>query len=194
MNNNSYKSRAHSIVGATNNCGGRVSADHYPTPLSAIEKLLERESFEGTIWEPACGEGNISKSLINHGFKVYSSDINDYGFGHLHDFLNPPQKVNYMLVDNIITNPPFNRALEFLNTAKKHSRRKVAFLLKTQFLEGVERFSMFMDKEFPFRNIYQFSRRVSFPTPNSKNGGMIAFAWFIWERGYVGKPFIDWIS
>jgi len=171
-----------------------VSADHYPTPLPAIEKLLERESFEGTIWEPACGEGNISSILIRKGYKVYSSDIIDYGFGRIHDFLNPPKQIDHRLVDNIITNPPFNRALEFVNMSKKYSRRKVAFLLKTQFLEGVERYNMFKDKEFTFRNIYQFSRRVSFPTPNSKNGGMIAFAWFIWERGYVGKPYIDWIS
>jgi len=23
--------------------------------------------------------------------------------------------------------------------------------------------------------------------------GMLAFAWYIWERGYEGKPFIEWI-
>ena len=24
-------------------------------------------------------------------------------------------------------------------------------------------------------------------------GGMLAFAWYIWERGFEGKPTIDWI-
>jgi hypothetical protein len=187
------KSKAHSIIGASNNCGGRVLLDHYPTPLPAVEKLMEREAFVGTVWEPACGEGNISKVLINHGYKVYSSDIFDYGFGRLHDFLNPPKEVNDTLVDNVITNPPFNRALEFVNKSKRYSRDKIAFLLKTQFLEGVERYSMYQDKEFPLKKIYQFARRVTFQTSDSKNGGMIAFAWFIWERGYKGTPQIDWI-
>ena len=187
------KTIAHSIIGASNNCGGRAFADHYPTPLPVIEKLLEKEAFKGTIWEPACGEGNISSVLINNGFQVYSSDIIDYKFGRIHDFLNPPKVIDYSIVDNVITNPPFNRALEFVNMSKKYSRGKVAFLLKTQFLEGVERYKMFQDKDFPLKKIYQFTRRVSFPTTDSKNGGMIAFAWFIWERGYEGEPTIDWI-
>jgi hypothetical protein len=187
------KTIAHGMIGASNNCGGRVFADHYPTPPAVIERLLEREDFDGTIWEPACGEGNISNVLINNGFKVYSSDIIDYKFGRIHDFLNPPNVVDYPIVDNIITNPPFNQALEFVKMSKKYSREKVAFLLKTQFLEGVERYEMFQDRDFPLKKIYQFTRRLSFSTSNTTTGGMIAFAWYIWERGYEGEPTIDWI-
>ena len=187
------KTIAHNIVGASNSNGGRVFADHYPTPMPVIQNLLAREDFSGTIWEPACGEGNISNVLINNGYNVISSDIIDYNFGRIHDFLNPTDKVDYAIVDNVITNPPFSHALQFIKMSKKYSRKKIAFLLKTQFLEGVQRHSMFQDKEFPLKGIYQFTRRVTFPTPNSTNGGMISFAWFIWERGYVGEPTIDWI-
>ncbi len=185
--------RAHSIIGAVNSYGGRVHGDHYPTPLPAIEKLLEKENFRGTIWEPACGEGNISTVLTDNGFRVYSSDLYDYKFGRIYDFLNSPKSANYEIVDNIITNPPFNLALEFINKAKLFSRDKIAFLLKTQFLEGARRYEMYQDRTFPLKVIYQFTRRISFPTVNSTNGGMLAFAWFVWEREYREKPYVDWI-
>jgi hypothetical protein len=27
-----------------------------------------------------------------------------------------------------------------------------------------------------------------------KNSGMISFAWFVWDKDYVGKPMINWIN
>ena len=38
----------------------RQKDDFYPTPLIAIEALLDHENFDGDIWEPACGDGAIS--------------------------------------------------------------------------------------------------------------------------------------
>ena len=26
-----------------------------------------------------------------------------------------------------------------------------------------------------------------------KNSGTIAYAWYIWEKGYTGKPQIEWL-
>ena len=26
-----------------------------------------------------------------------------------------------------------------------------------------------------------------------KNSGTIAYAWYVWEKGYTGKPQIDWL-
>ena len=49
----------------------------------------------------------------------------------------------------------------------------------------------------PIKKIYVFSRRITFTNPDSNKkthgGGMLAFAWYIWERGFEGKPTIDWI-
>jgi len=50
--------------------GRNVDADEqdfYPTPKEATQALLDREEFEGNIWEPACGEGHMSKVLIRNG-------------------------------------------------------------------------------------------------------------------------------
>jgi len=37
--------------------------DYYATEPKAVELLLEQEKFLPKIWEPACGEGHISKVL-----------------------------------------------------------------------------------------------------------------------------------
>ena len=58
----------------------REENDYYATPPIAVEKLLENESFSD-IWECACGEGHISKILINNGYNVKSSDLIDRNYG-----------------------------------------------------------------------------------------------------------------
>ena len=58
----------------------RQKDDFYPTPFVAIEALLDHESFDGDIWEPACGDGAISAPVSLY-HNVISTDLNDYGFG-----------------------------------------------------------------------------------------------------------------
>lgn len=44
----------------------REAFDYYATDPRAVEMLLELEQFSPVIWEPACGEGHISKVLQAH--------------------------------------------------------------------------------------------------------------------------------
>ena len=147
-----------SIVGSSRRNGDREENDFYPTPSIATEALIQREKFIGNIWECACGDGAISQVIDKYLFnKVYSSDLIDRGFGDGGiDFLTYSGK-SY---DNIITNPPFKYALEFVYQAKRYSNHKVALFLKTVFLESNARYEMFQDKEFPLKVMYQFSKRV----------------------------------
>ena len=41
----------------------REAFDYYATDPRAVEMLLELEQFSPVIWEPACGEGHISKEV-----------------------------------------------------------------------------------------------------------------------------------
>ena len=59
----------------------REAFDYYATDPKAVEMLLELEQFAPVIWEPACGEGHISKVLQAHGYEVISTDIVYRGFG-----------------------------------------------------------------------------------------------------------------
>ena len=42
----------------------REELDFYATDPKAMELLLEKVKFSKNIWEPACGQGHLSKVLI----------------------------------------------------------------------------------------------------------------------------------
>lgn len=179
-----------SIVGSSRKNGDREENDFYPTPSYAVEELLKRENFIGSIWECACGEGDISKVFKNKGFEVISTDLINRGYGKQLDFLQSD-----LVADNIVTNPPYKLGLDFVLKAKKQGRNKVAMFLKTVWLESDARYEMFQDTEFPLKTIYQFSKRISLYKNGKKmkNSGMIAYAWYVWDKDYVGKPTVEWI-
>jgi len=179
-----------SIVGSSRNNGERETDDFYPTPSYVVEELLKRERFIGNIWECACGEGDISEVFKSKGFDVISTDLINRGYGEQLDFLK-----SNLVVDNIITNPPYKLALDFVFKAKNQSKKKIAMFLKTVWLESESRYEMFQDTEFPLKTVYQFSKRVTLYKGGvkMKNGGMISYAWYVWDRDYVGKPTIEWI-
>jgi len=112
--------------------GKRAALEFYPTPPEATRALLSVEKFDGDIWEPACGNGAISKVLMKTGYKVVSTDLaqRDFGQGG-QDFL----KSTKPLAKNIITNPPYGThglADAFIRKALIHAKKtggKVAMLV-----------------------------------------------------------------
>lgn len=184
--------KALSIVGSSRNNGEREVNDFYPTPKYAVKELLKLEPFTDSFFEPACGEGDISQAILEYGYKnVYSSDLINRGYGDVIDFFKYEGKA----FDNIITNPPYKCAQEFVERSKMFATNKIAMLLKTTFLESVSRYKFFKDTNFPLKCIYQFSKRLTLYKNGEKmkNSGMISYAWFVWDKNYSGKPFIEWI-
>ena len=170
----------------------REENDYYATDPKAVELLLEKEKFSINLLEPSCGEGHISKVLSEHGYNVTSSDLINRGFGNTQDFFD------YKYFNgNIITNPPYKVAIDFV----KHSLEiipdgnKVAMFLKIQFLESKSR-RIFFD-EFPPKKIYVASSRLICAMNgefDKYKSSAACYAWFICEKGYAGKPEIDWIN
>lgn len=167
----------------------RKDADFYPTPDYATEALFSREKFEGLVLEPSCGHGHMSKIIEKYN-KCISSDIRDnievYGTKNI-DFLKITEKY-----DNVITNPPFKIANDFVFKSKKVSTKKIALLLSIGFLEGVKRYEIFIDKDFPLKKVIVFSRRVKFM--ESESAPITTVAWFIWDKEYKGEPTLEWVS
>jgi len=190
MNKESWKI-AQSIVGTSK---GRPENDFYPTPKESILSLLDVEVFEHEIWECACGNGAISDVLLSKGFSVTSTDLYDHGYGQSGiDFLSThlgdgiPSKT-------IITNPPFNIIYEWI----EHSIfdldvDKMALFAKLSLLEGVKRTKLL--ELTPLKWVYVFRKRQTLTRNGEKkrNSGMIAFAWYVWEKGYKGNPMVSWI-
>ena len=183
------KNSALAYVGHNAN-NDREKNDFYPTPDNATQSLLDRQKFEGNIWECACGNGAMSKLMINNGYYVYSSDLIDRGYGETEiDFLQSTRQA-----DNIVTNPPFNLATEFTTHAFTLARKKVVMLSKISYLEGVKRREQIFNKK-KLEKVLIFSRRVPFKKESSNKlaGGLMAFGWFIYDVNYNGLPTIDWI-
>ena len=57
----------------------RQEDDFYPTPAYVTQALLDNYRFTGEIWEPACGDGRMSKILEQYYSKVESSDLINRG-------------------------------------------------------------------------------------------------------------------
>ncbi len=176
----------------------RVVDDYYATPPEATKAILDKEILEGSILEPACGEGHISKVVKEYypNSEVVSTDLvnRNYGQGDI-DFLTYDFNRNF---DNIITNPPFKYAKEFIERALKLANKKVIMFAKIQLLESESRRSLF--EKYPPKYIYVFSKRVN-PwrngDPLDEKGkpwsSTMCFAWFVWEVGFKGEPTVRWI-
>jgi hypothetical protein len=170
----------------------REKDDYYNTPQEAVFSLLEREKFLGAIWEPACGEGHISEALSARGYEVISTDLVDRGYGTPRvDFLMETKP----LASNIITNPPFKLASQFIINSLNLTTGKVAMFLPLSYLSSQGRKRDIWDCT-PIKTVYVFSHRVASHRngkKTGKGGGMINFAWYVWEHGYTGRPMIEWI-
>lgn len=187
------KATTFAVLGASNHSSlTREVNDYYATDPKAVELLLEKEKFSSRVLEPSCGEGHISKSLQGEGYQVESHDLVDRGFGTVKDFFTVEK-----FDGDIITNPPYKIALDFV----KHSLEiipdgnKVAMFLKIQFLESKSR-RIFFD-EFPPKKIYVASSRLICAMNgefDKYKSSAACYAWFVLEKGYLGKPEIDWIN
>ena len=177
--------------------------DYYATEPKALELLLELEKFSPYVWECACGEGHLSKVLEEHGYKVRSSDIVNRGYPNTEviDFFDINKgDLQSDFPRDIITNPPYKFAKEFVEHALDISMdsTKIAMFLKVQFLEGKARRELF-DKH-PPKVVYVASSRLlcakngEFQKMKEGGGSAVAYAWFIWEKGYKGNTTIKWFN
>ena len=200
--NSTGNKKVFSPLGASNHSeSDRETLDYYATPPKAVKWLCKLEKFNHNILEPCCGEGHISKTLIDLGYDVESSDIVNRGYGDrfcsIMELKGPYDK-------DIITNPPYTDATEFVEKCLSlvTEGHKVALFLKIQFLETSKRYHLF--KRFPIYKVYVSSNRLGC----GKNGifsvvdeagevnepSAVCYAWFVWKKGYKGKTTLDFFN
>jgi len=176
---------------------GRVENDFYATHADSTISLLKVEEIIYPALEPACGEGHISKLLEQQNTLSQDLIYRGYGTGGI-DFLIDRDYTS-VHINTVITNPPFKFFQEFVEKALKVANKKVIMFGKLQALEGIKR-ATFLETT-PLRTVYVFKRRQQ-PMRNGKEfdeltgkkmSSTMAFAWFVWEIGYEGKPTIEWI-
>ena len=178
----------------------RVQNDFYATPEESTKAILDREKLSGSILEPACGDGAISKQILKiyPQIELYSCDLVDRGYGLPRNFDFLKAEMTQDSVDIVITNPPFSLFQEFAEKALEVVRNKVILFGKLQALEGQKR-ATFMENS-PLKTVYVFKARqnpLRNGSPVDEKGkpwaSTMAFAWFVWEKGYTGETIIKWI-
>lgn len=187
-------------LGASNHTDKeREVNDYYATDPIAIDALINdgKAEISNNVWECSCGEGHLSKRLLDYGYNVTSTDLIDRGFGTGGvNFL----ETNTIFNGDIITNPPYKYAVKFIEHALDIIPRgnKVFMFLKLQFLEGKSRKELF--KKYPPKCIYVSSSRIlcakngDFEGMKKSGGSAVAYAWYEWEKGYTGDTIIKWVN
>lgn len=169
------------------------SLDDFPTRPWATRALIEHlpaSALDLAVWEPMANRGFMARPLEEQFSRVIRSDVFDYGQGdHIWDFLTwgpaPPWAVG---AGWIIMNPPFNVASECILQAIRLATHGVAAILRTNFVEGANRYeSLFRDH--PPTQILFFCERVPMHRGRIVIDGATAmsYSWFIWEKGVAPK-------
>ena len=182
------------------------SLDFFPTPPWATRALinhilapLDIAVPAEIVAEPAAGKGHMVRPLAEFFAEVRAADIMDYGVGYpVFDFLLSDSLLYvdtwpFGKVDWIITNPPFNRLTEFVETAAAHAQVGVAMFARIQALESVERYERIYLRWFERVIWAQFVERVPLAKNrvNPKGSTATAYGWLIitkqrnWPHPYV---------
>jgi hypothetical protein len=156
----------------------------YWTPVQLVRDLLDRVNFPGPSWEPAVGAGNIAKELVERGYKVYGSDIIDYGFSEtiIGDFYTFRPTFEFR---SIVTNPPFVDCWKWVERCCKFSPEKLAVLLPTSGLcDCLRCLDLY---KFNLSNLLMYRRCPKFEGPSGvTDGGAWGLAWFVLSQGGKG--------
>ena len=147
--------------------------------------------------------GHLADVLRANGYDVKTSNILDRGYSgtEIIDFLNFTKKQNSKEISrDIITNPPYKYAKEFVEKALEISMdgTKIAMFLKLTFLEGKARKKLFLKN--PPKTIWVSSSRLQcakngdFETYKKGVGTAVAYAWYVWEKGQKGDTVIKWFN
>lgn len=184
-------------IGASNHVNHpRADHDYYATSPIAAELLLQREDLSTNIWEPACGEKHLAHVFEKAGCNVRCSDIVERSEKcELLDFL----KYNGQWNGDIITNPPYSHAQEFVEKALQtvHVGNKVCMFLKLTFLEGQKRKKLFLTN--PPVRIWVSSSRISCVrngdfSKYKTQSSALAYGWYVWIKGYKGDTVVKWMN
>lgn len=168
---------ASAIVGAQK-VHKRKEADFYPSPPDVTEALMQFLQLDNDtfVWEPACGDGAMSRMLERHVKTVVSTDLRDdpsiYGKRGI-DFLNADGDADW-----VITNPPFNLAEGFIRKSLSITPN-VAMLLKSQYWHAASRLSLF--NEHPPTFVLPLTWRPSFLEKERGNSPLMDVIWVVWR-------------
>lgn len=179
----------------------RDEFDWYVEPRECSLALFRHENFFGKVWDPACGSGRIIEIAKYCGIEAVGSDIvtrSEYCEREI-DFLGGVASYPDFL--NIVMNPPFKHAEEFVRKAIDiaPASGKIAAILPIVWLAGFSSKRNWLPLS-PLRKVFPISPRPSMPpgavirAGERPGNGTKDFCWLVWEKGYSGKAEVEFLN
>lgn len=159
--------------------------EHFETPAWAADAILQKEILTQRVVDPCCGTGVLSDAAIRAGYSPLSIDIYNWGYNgtHVADFLQYRRRLDNQTV---FMNPPFSKAVQFVEKAFELGARKIVCFQRFTWYESKAR-RPFWQKHPPNR-IYICSDRADcwrhdIPADQRGSSSPTAHACFVWESG-----------
>ncbi len=172
----------------------RAKHDFYVEPEWAVRVFALHEEFVGAIHDPACGTGTIPRVFSALGYEVSGADLvmRDTPWQDAQqEFLATTPSTPWQ---NIVCNPPYSLAERFLEHALIHTLRKVAFIVRLDFLASQRRAKIYHG--YPLSRVWVMSRRPSMPPGDgdtSGKGGMHDYCWVVFDHEYDGEAKVGFL-
>lgn len=176
------------------------SLDDFPTPPWATRAALRFLAGKGvavaaaSCREPCANRGYMVRPLEEAFHVVHASDVFDYGAGYpVRDYLFGLED-EICATDWTFMNPPFRLATEFIQRALRRSRVGVAAIVRTSFLEGIERYET-LYKVTPPWVVAQHVERVPMVKGRYDPEATTAtsYSWLFWRTDTTERLPVDWI-
>lgn len=173
-------------MSAANRGARREDRDHYPTPLWAVDRLLDALPWilrTRRILEPCAGEGAVLQALRRRGWSGHATaiEVREEARSALEKIADEVIIGDALALaetlgefDAVVTNPPYSQALEFVQTFRPLAPAS-AHLLRVSFLGSTKRHA-WLSKNTP--SVYVLPNRPSFVRGGSDN---CEYAWMTWE-------------
>ena len=175
----------------------RKERDLYHTPEWVTKCLLDHIPIHvGKVWEPAAGDGHMAE-VLKERFDVWQSDIYPtQNLDAVADFLVSKLPESFSA---IITNPPYDKALNFIELALRLTEPRngfVAMLLRSDYDHAKTRRHLFEDCPSFSKKIILRKRIAWVVEDNGKPKSSPSFnhCWMIWDHQHKGPPILAYES
>lgn len=159
----------------------KAANELYPTPAPFTRVLLRHWRLPHTVWEPAAGNGDMSRVLEEAGHRVISTDL--LGGQDFFETAAPPD------VTAIVTNPPFSLATEW--ALRSVSLVPTVALLMPLYALGGEKRADTLWSQHPPTLIIVVSDRMRLDGQTSHFNHM----WVVWDRTHGDSTTIfEWAT
>lgn len=175
----------------------QIPLSAYFTPEWCVHALLDYKQFDGLVWEPFVGRGNIARVLEQNDLDVVCSDIKDYGYNYTWQLDFNRENIEVFAKEIckgkgfrwIITNPPYLKCVKYVERVLwlcKEFNAGAAMLLRNEFDCGKTRGHIFQDNPAYWGKIVLTTRPLWFS--DIKAAPRHNYSWYIWdEQNPVGE-------